>query len=74
MELWFKADGAIEIAGNNFSDSGTWRLNETGYCAKWQRIRNGEERCFTVRTALGQTVVYNPDGSPSGTVVRSVAP
>lgn len=74
MDLWFRADGAIEIAGNNFSDSGTWRLNESGYCAKWQRIRNGEERCFTVRTTLGQTVVFNPDGSPSGTVVRTVAP
>ncbi|MDZ7589446.1 MAG: hypothetical protein U5L05_01880 [Rubrivivax sp.] len=56
------------------SDTGIWRLNESGYCARWQKIRKGEERCFTVRTELGQTVVLNPDGSPSATVVRSVAP
>jgi hypothetical protein len=74
MDLWFKSDGVIEIAGNNFTDTGVWRLNESGYCAKWQKIRSGQERCFTVRTELGQTVVFNPDGSPSGSILRSVAP
>lgn len=74
MDLWFKDGGGLEIAGNNFTDTGVWRLNDEGYCAKWQKIRNGEERCFTVRTRLGHTTVYSTDGSPSGTIVRVVAP
>lgn len=74
MDLWFKEDGGLELAANNFSDTGVWRLSDNGYCAKWQKIRNGEERCFTVGTRLGQTFVYNLDGSLSGSVMRAVAP
>jgi hypothetical protein len=71
LDLWFKADGTLDLSGNNISDVGVWRLSDTGYCAKWQKIRNGEERCFTVATRAGQVQVFNPDGSLNGTVIRA---
>lgn len=74
MDMWFKDDGGLELAGNNFADSGVWRLSDSGYCTKWQKIRNGAETCFTVISKLGQTFVYNLDGSLSGSVMRVVSP
>lgn len=71
VDVWFKEDGTLELATNNFSDRGTWRLSEKGYCTTYEKIRNGEERCFTVATRSGQVQVINPDGSLSGTVLRT---
>jgi hypothetical protein len=70
FDLYFKADGTIDISGNSFSDSGVWRLSDQGYCATWKRIRAGEERCFTVGKSALNLQVFNPDGSVSGTIVR----
>jgi hypothetical protein len=70
FDLYFKADGTIDISGNSFSDSGVWRLSDQGYCATWTRIRAGEERCFTVAKNGLNLQVFNPDGSVSGTIVK----
>jgi uncharacterized membrane protein len=70
FDLFFKADGTIEISGNSFSDSGVWRLAEQGYCATWKKIRAGEERCFTVAKRGFNLQVFNPDGSVSGTILK----
>ncbi|MCU0813553.1 MAG: hypothetical protein MUC32_04245 [Burkholderiaceae bacterium] len=70
-DFWLKEDGSAEVAlSSGFSDTGQWRLSDTGYCAKWQKIRGGEERCFTVRNRMGQVQVFNPDGSVNATIIR----
>lgn len=70
-DFWMRDDGTAEVAvGNNFTDKGTWWLSDRGYCTKWQKIRDGEERCFTVRNRLGQVQVFNPDGSLNSTIIR----
>jgi hypothetical protein len=61
-----QSDGAASLAAGSTYDTGTWRLSEQGYCTTWNRIRAGQERCFTVRR-IGTTMsVFNPDGSLSG--------
>ena len=70
-DFWMRDGGTADVAvGNNFTDKGTWWLSDRGYCTKWQKIRDGEERCFTVRNRLGQVQVFNPDGSLNSTIIR----
>jgi hypothetical protein len=65
----FDADGTMQIIGS-LNDSGTWRYWGKGFCTQWRRMRNGEERCFTLdKTAGGLYRIYKPDGSISMTVV-----
>ncbi len=65
----FKADGKVTITGG-LSDRGYWRLWEQGYCTQWFRMRNGAERCFTVKkTADGKYEIYKPDGEISMTIL-----
>ena len=59
-------DGKATLLAGNTNDSGTWRLNDAGYCTTWKTIRAGQERCFTVTRAATVFKVANPDGSPSG--------
>ena len=61
-----QADGAASLAAGSTNDTGTWRLSEQGYCTTWNRIRAGQERCFTVRRIGATMSVFNPDGSLSG--------
>lgn len=63
VDLYIKADGTAQVSVGNTTDSGTWRPTETGYCAKWQKIRAGEERCFNVVNRAGKVLVLNADGS-----------
>ncbi len=65
----FNADGSVEIRGG-LNDNGRWRLWEKGYCTAWGRMRNGEERCFTLdRTAEGHYRIFKPNGEISMTVI-----
>ena len=65
----FKADGKVTITGG-LNDRGYWRLWEQGYCTQWFRMRNGAERCFTVKkTADGKYLIYKPDGEISMTIL-----
>ncbi len=70
VDFWLREDGTAAVAANNFSDTGTWRLSDTGYCTTWRTLRSGEERCFTVRSVRGQVQVFNPDGSLNTSVIR----
>lgn len=37
-------------APEKFKDKGTWRIVGNKFCSTWQKIRNGEEKCSTIRT------------------------
>jgi hypothetical protein len=63
-------DGSASLAVGNFSDTGVWRLTETGYCAKWTKLRGGQEGCFTVVRRGSDVLVLNPDGSTNVQVLR----
>ncbi len=65
--LKLETDGKASFSVGNISDTGTWRIHDQGYCTTWQRVRAGEERCFTVIRSGGRFNVFNPDGSVSGT-------
>jgi hypothetical protein len=70
----FKADGTVTITGG-LSDRGYWRLWEQGYCTTWFRMRNGAERCFTLKkTADGKYMIYKPDGEISMTILGFASP
>ncbi|MBK9442368.1 MAG: hypothetical protein IPN53_14135 [Comamonadaceae bacterium] len=62
LEMQLRADGTAEVSGAA-TDTGVWRLSEQGYCATWKKIRNGQERCFTVQRLGSDWRVINPDGS-----------
>ncbi len=59
-------DGKASVIAGNTSDTGTWRISESGYCTTWKTIRAGQERCFTVVRAGATFKVMNIDGSLSG--------
>ena len=60
------ADGTATLSVGRNYDTGTWRIDENGYCTTWKTIRAGQERCFTTRKAGTGVTVLNPDGSVSG--------
>jgi hypothetical protein len=63
----FRADGTATFAAG-INDTGIWRATDTGYCARWQRIREGKEGCFVVRRNGGSFIVFSEDGSESGRI------
>lgn len=65
-KMRLEPDGKASVSAGNTSDTGTWRISESGYCTTWKRIRAGQERCFTVAIAGAAFKVMNPDGSLSG--------
>src|SRR3954465_13551238 len=48
----FAPYGTGQIIGG-LNDSGTWRYWEKGFCTQWRRMRNGEERGFTLDKTAG---------------------
>lgn len=72
IDLYLKADGTSQVAVGRMVDSGTWSPTETGYCAKWKRIRAGEEQCFKVVNREGKVLVLNQDGSLSTEILQVV--
>lgn len=70
VELQLAADGTATVSAGTLQDSGTWRLNESGYCATWKVIRAGQERCFTVADRSGTLYILNPDRSVGTEVIR----
>lgn len=64
------ADGTATISGA-IEDSGHWRLSETGFCTTWTRMRDRNERCFTLdRGPGGMYRVYKPNGEVSLTILE----
>lgn len=72
LDFYLKVDGTSQVSVGNMVDSGTWRPTDKGYCATWQKIRAGEERCFTVVNRGPKLLVLNPDGSVSAEILRVV--
>jgi len=69
LEFIMNADGTATVSGAA-TDTGTWRLSDKGYCATWKKIRNGQERCFTVLRKGSEHHVINPDGTTSTVVTQ----
>ena len=70
LDLHMNVDGSAAVAIGNFSDTGTWKLSDSGYCATWKRIREGREACFTVVRRGNSVYILNADKSVSGEVLR----
>jgi hypothetical protein len=66
VTMKLQSDGTASLAAGSTSDSGTWRVSESGYCTTWKTNRAGQERCFTARRSGQKVTVLNPDGSVSG--------
>ena len=66
VTMVLRPDGSAELSGAA-NDAGTWRLSENGYCTTWNKVRAGQERCFTAHRNGKAITVLNPDGSVSGT-------
>ena len=67
FEVQLNIDGSTVTSALG-GDTGTWRLSDDGYCAKWTKIRKGEEGCFRVgKNALlgliSYYVINTADGS-----------
>ena len=72
MDFAMRVDGSADMSSSNLADTGTWRLSPDGYCATWKKIRNGQERCFTVVKRGAVATVLNPDKSVSAEILRIV--
>lgn len=73
VEYRMNPDGTSEVsAGTSYQDTGTWRSTDTGYCATWKKLRNGQERCFTVVRRGGSMLVLNPDQSVGTEILRII--
>lgn len=45
-EIFYSSSGTSKIeVGDDFTDTGTWRLNGNEFCTTWDIIRAGEEKC-----------------------------
>jgi hypothetical protein len=69
IEMRLATDGTATLGGG-FTDSGHWRLSDTGYCATWQRIRGGKEGCLTVVRRGDKMFVLNADGSTNTEILK----
>jgi hypothetical protein len=69
IEFTMNLDGTTVLAGVSI-DTGTWRLSESGYCVTWEKLRSGQERCFTIIRKGTDYLVNNPDGSLSATITE----
>ena len=50
MVITYGADGKSTIDVNNggFTDTGVYKVTDTGYCATWTKIHDGKEGCYIV--------------------------
>ena len=71
-DFFLYADGTAQVATSTVSDTGKWRPTDTGYCATWQKIRAGQERCFSVVRRGSTVYVINPDNSISAEILRVI--
>ncbi len=65
-----RADGTTQIFFPGGNDSGTWRLDDTGYCTTWRKIRDGRETCFTVRRQGDKLEVLSAEGVVTSTITE----
>jgi hypothetical protein len=62
-------DGRVRVMWETGAVNGRMRFTETGYCSRFEGVRNGVEDCYRLyRKAPGEFTVVRQDGTPSGTI------
>lgn len=51
-DFWMERDGkgnqTLRIPSSGYEDSGTYRLEGTTVCSRWNQVWDGEERCYRI--------------------------
>ena len=71
-ELRYETDGATSTTTPT-QDSGRWRWDDSGpgYCVRWQKLRRGEEACFTIVTVgADRYIVYRGGNEVAAKVIE----
>jgi hypothetical protein len=62
-------DGRVQVRWETGAVNGRIRFTDTGYCSRFEGVRNGVEDCYRLyRTGPKDFTVVRQDGSPSGTI------
>lgn len=62
-------DGRVRVMWETGAVNGRIRFTDTGYCSRFEGVRNGIEDCYRLyRTAPREFTVVRDDGTPSGTI------
>ena len=70
VDLHFLGDGTLKFSSrvNNTVDTGVWRIDGTAFCTKYQKVRQGQENCYSVVGLSDDSVVVRP---PNGGISES---
>lgn len=62
-------DGRVRVMWETGAVNGRMRFTDTGYCSRFEGVRNGMEDCYRLyRTGPRDFTVVRQDGTPSGTI------
>jgi hypothetical protein len=62
-------DGRVRVIWETGATNGRIRFTETGYCSRFEDVRNGIEDCYRLyQTGPRDFIVVRMDGTPSGTI------
>ena len=62
-------DGRVRVIWETGAANGRIRFTDTGYCSRFEGVRNGIEDCYRLyRTGPRDFTVVRQDGTPSGTI------
>lgn len=62
-------DGRVRVMWETGAANGRIRFTDTGYCSRFEGVRNGVEDCYRLyRTGPRTFTVVRQDGNPSGTI------
>jgi hypothetical protein len=62
-------DGRVRVIWETGAANGRIRFTDTGYCSRFEGVRNGIEDCYQLyRTGRRDFTVVRQDGTPSGTI------
>lgn len=61
----YKKNGTATVvikSPKKFKDKGTWRVKANKICNKWNKIRDNEEKCFSLLSTDKSNVLKGQDG------------
>jgi hypothetical protein len=62
-------DGRVRVIWDTGAVNGRMRFTDTGYCSRFERVRDGVEDCYRLyRTGPNEFTVVREDGTPSGKI------
>ena len=65
-------DGRVRVMWDTGAVNGRIRFTDTGYCSRFEGVRNGAEDCYRLyRNGPKGFTVVRQDGTPSGTITLS---